>query len=168
MDQLIHQTPCHCGSEILFEECCQPYLKGRRPDTAEKLMRSRFSAYVLTDIDYLQKTHDRSTMGNFDFIGTKEWAEQTRWSHLEILGTEKGLDEDDTGVVEFKAHFKTKDGEDFHHEVSQFTKKNGTWYFSKGKSPNIKQIRHEAKPIGRNDPCSCGSGKKFKKCCLNS
>ncbi len=29
----------------------------------------------------------------------------------------------------------------------------------------IKTFRHEEPRIGRNDPCPCGSGKKFKKCC---
>jgi len=27
-------------------------------------------------------------------------------------------------------------------------------------------VRREGKKIGRNDPCPCGSGKKYKKCCL--
>jgi antitoxin component HigA of HigAB toxin-antitoxin module len=32
--------------------------------------------------------------------------------------------------------------------------------------PEILPVRKEQK-IGRNDPCPCGSGKKYKKCCLN-
>jgi SEC-C motif domain protein len=31
--------------------------------------------------------------------------------------------------------------------------------------PNAKQYVREAPKLGRNDPCSCGSGKKYKKCC---
>jgi len=30
-----------------------------------------------------------------------------------------------------------------------------------------KPLRREAPKVGRNDPCPCGSGKKYKKCCGN-
>ena len=33
---------------------------------------------------------------------------------------------------------------------------------------NRKPSVREYKKIGRNDPCPCGSGKKYKKCCLNT
>ena len=36
-----------------------------------------------------------------------------------------------------------------------------------GMTPLGETFMHEAAPVGRNDPCPCGSGKKFKKCCLN-
>jgi hypothetical protein len=33
--------------------------------------------------------------------------------------------------------------------------------------PQVVQLRHGARKPGRNDPCPCGSGKKFKKCCIS-
>jgi preprotein translocase subunit SecA len=29
----------------------------------------------------------------------------------------------------------------------------------------VKTVRRAAEKVGRNDPCPCGSGKKYKKCC---
>ena len=51
------------------------------------------------------------------------------------------------------------------------------WQFILGIEPDQKEdlsdlerklnppLRHEVRKIGRNEPCTCGSGKKFKKCC---
>lgn len=167
MDNVDLQPICPCSSGNTFEVCCQPIIEGRSADTAEALMRSRFSAYVFKNIDFIQKTHDHRTMAQFDYTATREWAEQTRWKRLEVLQVSGGQEADSSGTVEFKAFFETKNGESFHHEISEFSKRNGSWFFTRGKSPNATQIRHEEKPLGRNDPCHCGSGKKYKKCCLN-
>lgn len=35
-------------------------------------------------------------------------------------------------------------------------------------NPTEKQMARKPPKVGRNEPCPCGSGKKFKKCCLNS
>lgn len=34
-----------------------------------------------------------------------------------------------------------------------------------GGVPKVETVVHEGPRIGRNDPCPCGSGKKYKKCC---
>jgi SEC-C motif domain protein len=52
-----------------------------------------------------------------------------------------------------------------HHELAQFKNENGTWFFWDGGPPKPKQFIRQAPKTGRNDPCPCGSGKKFKKCC---
>jgi preprotein translocase subunit SecA len=39
--------------------------------------------------------------------------------------------------------------------------------FEEGEAPVHKPIRSEKKPK-RNDPCPCGSGKKYKQCCGKS
>lgn len=36
------------------------------------------------------------------------------------------------------------------------------------KNAKTKPIVRDYKKVGRNDDCPCGSGKKYKKCCLNS
>jgi uncharacterized protein len=41
------------------------------------------------------------------------------------------------------------------------------WLARRGKGPAQTPFVHDAPPVGRNDPCPCGSGKKFKKCCLH-
>ena len=52
-----------------------------------------------------------------------------------------------------------------HHEIAEFRREDGKWVFFDGELvPQAPYVRKEAK-IGRNDPCPCGSGKKYKKCC---
>jgi SEC-C motif-containing protein len=156
---------CPCGSKKTYEKCCGPFLAGEKnPSTAEELMRSRYTAYTKHDIDYVEETHSLERRDALDVEETRKWAEESEWKGLEILRTEAGGANDDTGVVEFIASF-AQDGVDYeHHEVSTFHKVNDMWYFHDGYTPSQTVVREEAK-VGRNDPCPCGSGKKYKKCC---
>lgn len=169
---------CPCGSNENFDVCCEPFLKGTAfPESAEKLMRSRYSAYVLADIDYLKNTLAPESRSDFDPATTKQWAKEAKWKGLKILSTELGQKNDKKGTVEFIATYQ-QDGQGLdHHEVSKFRKgDNGHWLFIDGDAHTHKEgeDHNHAKPqtvvrdqpkIGRNDPCHCGSGKKFKKCC---
>lgn len=126
-------------------------------------MRSRYSAYAKHAIDYVEKTHDPESPDDFDAKAAQQWAEQTEWKRLEIKRTEAGSAADETGVVEFVAHFKTNGQDLSHHELSRFRKADGKWYYVDGETVKVPFMRAEPK-LGRNDPCHCGSGKKFKKC----
>jgi SEC-C motif-containing protein len=131
--------------------------------TAEDLMRSRYAAYTVADLGYLLGTHDPVTVNSVDPKIMATWAKKARFDGLEILGTEGGGVEDDEGIVEFVAKY-TQDGASYrHHERSRFRKTGGRWYYVQGTmiAPTVKN----EKKVGRNDPCPCGSGKKFKKCC---
>ena len=140
------------------------FIEGKEiPKTAEELMKSRYYAYTVANIDYIMETHDPATKDGLDMAETKEWAETSEWLGLEILNVEAGTEEDDKGVVEFKAVFKDEDGEQVHHEKSAFVKIDGKWYYH-GWMP-LQQTIVKEKKIGRNDACPCGSGKKYKKCC---
>lgn len=97
---------CPCGSGRDFSQCCQLYIDGvQAAPTAEALMRSRYSAYTLVDLDYLEKTHDISTRGVFKKDETKTWAEEVQWLNLEIVETHKGRFGDQDGTVEFIASY---------------------------------------------------------------
>jgi SEC-C motif domain protein len=169
---------CHCQSNLDFSNCCEPFLKGKAlPQTAEKLMRSRYSAFVEKNIDYLEKTLAPESRSDFDKASTAKWASEAVWKGLKILSTDKGQASDKKGKVEFVATY-TAEGQTLdHHEVSNFRQSDtGQWYFVDGDSHTHKEgeghhhekpetvVREEPK-IGRNDPCVCGSGKKYKKCC---
>lgn len=156
---------CPCSSQIEYNKCCEPIINGEVPETAEKLMRARYTAYTQVNMDFIEKTHDPATRKKTNREENRAWAEQTRWKCLEILSTEEGRGEDNKGLVEFKAHFESSGEPGTHHEVSEFTKKNGQWFFTNGKAPESFQIINTEPRVGRNDPCPCGSGKKFKKCC---
>ena len=159
-------TSCPCDPKKSYTQCCGPYIKGEKPaPTAEALMRSRYSAYVKHEIDYIEKTHDETTRKQFDRAAATAWSEQTVWKNLEIKSTELGGPNDAEGSVEFVAHFTTNGHDQNHHELSEFRKDEvGTWFYVDGKTVNMPTVRTSPK-TGRNDPCTCGSGKKFKKCC---
>jgi len=160
------QSPCPCGSGSPYSSCCGPYLSGTAlPETAEKLMRSRYSAYTIHQIDYIEQTNDPRFRDSFDRDAALAWAQESEWMGLEIIATRAGTPGDATGEVEFKARFKREGKEETHHEVSLFTwfSKDKRWYYTDGKDI-LEPLRAEPK-AGRNAPCPCGSGKKFKKCC---
>ena len=153
-------APCPCQSGQIFEACCQPYIRDEQiPDSPEKLMRSRYTAYVLADLDYIEQTTQQDVRPQYDFQGLKAWAENSEWLGLKVHGTET---DGETGRVRFTARYREKEGIINHSEDSKFIFEGGRWYFVHGKDftpPPEKQA-------GRNDPCPCGSGKKYKKCCL--
>ena len=157
-------TTCPCGSGCTYSDCCEPVISGVQPaTTAEQLMRARYSAYVNAQMDFVfESTHPDHRQG-YDHAGTKEWAESSEWQGLEIIGTSKGGPEDATGEVEFIARFREKGEQREHHEKAQFKKDGGLWYFSDGAMVKPKPVL--VNKIGRNDPCTCGSGLKYKKCC---
>ena len=157
---------CHCGKGSSFESCCAPFLKKtKKPQTAEELMRSRYSAFVEGDIDYVMDTHDPDTRGQIDRDGTAQWAKESEWLGLEILEVEKGQAEDTFGRVDFCATYKLRGTQVDHRESATFRKHDGTWLFVDGEQIAGPPIKRDGPKVGRNDPCSCGSGKKFKKCC---
>jgi SEC-C motif-containing protein len=159
---------CPCGSNIAFEECCGPLIGGVRPAvTAEELMRSRYSAYVRKEISYLLYSLHPDHRADFDEKGTRAWAEGAQWHGLEIVDTVDGKAEDLTGKVEFIASYSDKSGRKDHHELAAFEKKDRVWFFVSGGQPPVKQIVRSAPKTGRNDPCPCGSGRKYKKCCAS-
>lgn len=159
-------TDCPCGSGIAFARCCEPFLTGSAlPETAEQTMRSRYTAYTRVDTAYLMATLHPDNRDEGDEESARTWAKESEWLGLEILGTSGGGAGDEQGLVEFIARFRDRKGEAHaHHERSLFVKENGRWLFREGETPQT-TIRRSAPKIGRNDPCSCGSGKKFKKCC---
>jgi SEC-C motif domain protein len=123
-------------------------------------MRSRYTAYVRGEIDYLVSTHDASTRDNIDRAATEAWSRDTEWQGLEILATEAGGESDDKGVVEFVVRGSTKGRPFAQRERSRFVKRDGAWFYVDGK---LQLATAPAKP-GRNDPCPCGSGTKYKRC----
>lgn len=157
---------CPCGSSRDYASCCGPFIEGdAKAPTAEQLMRSRYTAYVRARIDYITKTHDPSTRSSHDEEAARAWAESAEWMGLEILSTEAGGANDERGEVEFIARYRNEDGEQEHREISEFRKHHGAWYFTSGKVLGLQPVRRDSPKVGRNDPCPCGSGKKFKKCC---
>jgi SEC-C motif-containing protein len=149
-----------------LEAYCLPFIRGeKKPQTAVETMASRYVAYTLVEVDYLLSTHDPRTRAQADRQSTEDWARRAKWESLEVLKTEGGGPEDDEGKVEFIARYQMDGKSHVHHELSDFKRIDGQWYFVDGKKASGSPTRRTEAKVGRNDPCTCGSGKKFKKCC---
>lgn len=157
---------CPCGSGKTYAECCEPIIKDpAKAPTAESLMRARYTAYVKQEIDFIINTcEDSDEVAEIDRKATEDWSKSSTWHGLQILRTDKGTEADEEGVVEFEATYTRKQIRDVHHEMAYFKKIDGKWFYSVGQLKTTTVVREGAK-IGRNDPCPCGSGKKYKKCC---
>lgn len=119
-------------------------------------MRSRYSAYVLGLGDYLLATTLPAQQAALDREAIGAWSLQSTWLGLEVESAEVlgGLPEH--AFVTFTARWHDHNGEHRHRERSAFVQHGGRWYFI---DPTV------ALQAGRNDPCPCASGQKFKKCC---
>ena len=156
-------SACPCGSGRDLNDCCAPLHAGKPAPTAEALMRSRYTAFVLNKMDYLDKTATpemREESGSFDPGAMPQWL------GLQIIRTVEGGPNDDVGMVEFTVQYKWKGQQFSRHELSDFRRVDGAWLFSGSEfNPGKKTVVREGEKTGRNDPCPCGSQKKYKKCC---
>ena len=154
---------CPCGSGSTFADCCGPIIDGtRESETAEELMRARYSAFVTGAIDFIvSSTHSR-TRNEIDLDFIRDWSQNSTWRGLEIFET-KNVSED-KAFVSFEAQFTQKGEDHSHREKSLFEREDGEWRFVTGDELKNPTVRYETPKPGRNDPCPCGSGKKYKKC----
>ncbi|RAU23726.1 hypothetical protein CU669_01070 [Paramagnetospirillum kuznetsovii] len=160
-------TDCPCGSGQSYSACCEPFITGGAvAPTPEALMRSRYTAFTVVNIDYLHDTLAPEARHDFNKADAEKWARNSQWLGLDIHGTDGGGPDDSRGTVDFTARFKLDGKSEAHREVSLFRKEEGRWYYVDGQIGGPKpEQRRVAVKAGRNDPCPCGSGKKYKKCC---
>lgn len=158
-------TDCPCGSGQAFAACCEPVIAGKAPAaTAEALMRARYTSYAKADIDFIERTHAPESRADFDRKASEKWARESKWHGLQVVATKDGGPADETGVVSFVARFESGGQHYEHREIATFRKEKGAWLFVDGKSPKPDTYVKSGPELGRNAPCHCGSGKKFKKC----
>lgn len=156
---------CPCGTGRSYSECCEPYITGKeKAPTAEALMRSRYSAYVEHAVDYIINTCIKKGEKDIDIKSTRDWSERSTWLGLKIISTEKGGPADSEGTVGFEATYERDGLKDVHQETATFKKENGEWLYDEGVIVPRTVVRSSPK-VGRNDPCPCNSGKKYKHCC---
>ncbi len=121
---------CYCGSLKSFSKCCKRIHNDiSKALTAEELMRSRYSAFVLADGDYLMQSHHSSTRPLKEKMDIINWAKSVEWIKLEVLQTSKGQREDTEGTVTFNAYFYNKGTVEVIHEKSAFIKENNYWTY---------------------------------------
>src|SRR5688500_6828206 len=119
---------CPCGSGAPFATCCEPIINGtRESETAEELMRARYSAFATGAIDFIvASTHSR-TRKEIDRSFIRDWSENSDWRGLQIFETK--VVNNNKAFVSFEAQF-TQNGQDqFHREKSVFEREDGQWRF---------------------------------------
>ncbi len=128
------ESLCPCKSKLKYAECCLPFHYGRaNPETAEQLMRSRYSAYFFRRVDYLVQTTHPRTRSKTLATDLESTIHEVNWSYLTIVDVSKGTPEDKTGKVEFIADYYV-DGEKHQlHERSRFRRFKGLWKYLDGK-----------------------------------
>lgn len=124
-------------------------------------MRSRYTAFTQGNSDYLLKTMKGDPLKHFNAEQVGKWSKSVEWMGLEVYNSSIDVKNPNRGTVHFKASFKENNQLQAIEENSLFSKINDRWFYigsvTSKSSPNSKQ--------GRNDPCRCGSGIKYKKCC---
>lgn len=155
-------TLCPCGTQRNLDACCGPIIAGAPAPTAEALMRARYTAFTRSDIDFLDRTHAPEIRDGFNRAEAERTAAESKWLSLEVLRSVEA--EDGTAAVEFAARFRQNGQILVHHELASFRREDGRWLYVSGEL-NPKAPPRQVDKVGRNDPCPCGSGRKFKKCC---
>lgn len=164
-EQTTSAQSCPCGSGKEFGVCCGPILaEPAAARTPEELMRARFTAHCRREYSFLvESTHP----DHRDDVSEEEiarWASHILWTGLEVHSATPGAT-DDEGRVAFTAYFTLKDTPQELKEDAEFIREGGRWFYVDGHVYGQEPYRREEPRVGRNEPCPCGSGKKFKKCC---
>lgn len=158
-------THCHCGSGIDLDACCLSFISvGGNAPTAEALMRSRYTAHVLGNFDYIEKTCAPEAAAEFNRMDVERCHEDIEWLSLNIQQVTGGGVDDETGQVDFTFCYRYNGQEQVQREIATFCRVDGRWLY-KDSDINPKGKPIVVSHIGRNDPCPCGAGKKYKKCC---
>ena len=160
---MVPDSPCPCGSGQTFAACCESFLLGQAvAPTAEVLMRSRFTAHVVGNFAYLHRTYLPTAKLPYQ---EEADAEELNWTRLVVHAHEDGP-RPDLAFVDFSAYFQHESGERVLHEKAEFQRIEGVWYYSRAVRIGPAPVKSAHPKVGRNDPCPCGSGKKYKQCCL--
>lgn len=128
------EANCPCGAGRPYADCCGRYIDhGGLPDTAEQLMRSRYSAFVFGREEYLLRTWHVSTRPVQ--LGLEK-LQMSTWLGLRILRVEAGNAQDSAGIVEFVARYQVNGRAERLQEISRFIREAGTWYYVNGQPPD--------------------------------
>ena len=120
-------SPCPCESGKLYETCCRPYHEGLAAPTAEALMRSRYTAFVMMLEEYLLNTWHPETRP--EALNLSE-DPPIKWLGLQIKNTQDTSES--TATVEFVAKYKIDGKSESLHELSQFVCMQSRWYYLNG------------------------------------
>lgn len=119
---------CYCDSGEDFSVCCEKFLNNSEiPSSPEQLMRSRYAAYKLKNIDYLVETTHPDYRKYYSRKSIANWANSVEFLKLTV---HEAID----NRVKFTAIFKDEKGKlHEHREDSLFEQEKGRWYYLEGR-----------------------------------
>ncbi|WP_286343490.1 YchJ family protein [Frondihabitans sucicola] len=125
MATITSESHCPCLSGETYGSCCEPLHRGEATaPTATRLMRSRYSAFAVGDVDYLLRSWHPATRP-----ASLELDASVRWFRLDILASTGGGLLDRAGTVEFEAHYRAGSEAATQHENSRFERVAGDWAY---------------------------------------
>ena len=129
MSPSIRYKRCYCGSQKQYADCCGAFIAGEDfPSTPLQLMKSRYTAYTLANIDYIEKTQCDQAAEHFNPLDAQRWAQSVKWLGLKIIKAPAVTG--DKGTVEFIARYQQQDGEIIKmREHSRFARIDGKWFY---------------------------------------
>ena len=131
------------------------------PSSPRKLLEARYNTFVAGDVDFILESHHPETRAQVDRASIQAWSKESQWHGFEV---ESERVEGDKAFLRFAVRY-TRGTETFtHREDAEFRKSDAKWMYFDSQFPKQESIKRDGEKTGRNDPCPCGSGKKFKKC----
>lgn len=156
--------PCPCGSGQTYGSCCELVITGQKPAAnAEVLMRARFTAHTAYNFKFLHDSY-RGTAGK-PYV-PEEGTPTMEWTRLVVHNHETSAENPDKAYVDFSAYGIEDKVEKVLHEKGEFLRINGQWLYNREARLGPAPYKASGPKVGRNEPCPCGSGKKYKHCCL--
>lgn len=176
---------CFCGSDQQYSYCCLPFIRKEiQPKTAEQLMRSRFSAYVVANGQYIFDTYAKSSQAAQSVQEINDWSESCKWIALQIhAASDITITDSVEQFVEFSAFYITDDTLCELRENSRFVLESAVVVTGTESEKHEQQWRYidgdiikhdELTKVKRKELCPCNSfstawtikkGKKYKQCC---
>ena len=124
---------CPCCSDLDYDQCCGRFIEqGLLPETPEELMRSRYCAYTRGYVKYIKHTMCGNAAQHFDYLSAQQWAKKVQWIGLKVVNTEFSENSEDKGFVEFIACFSRNEKPEKIHEISEFHRIEGKWFYVDG------------------------------------
>lgn len=141
---------CPCGSRLTLSSCCARFWLGRTVSAPEELMRARYSAFALGQVEFLMASLHPSRHQADELVQLNKSLANTQWLALHVIAAQGNS-------VEFAAFYRQQDKLGQLHERSRFVLEAGRWWYLDGDF--LPPLKWE-----RNAVCWCGSDAKYKKC----
>lgn len=159
---------CPCGSDLAYDDCCGPYLDGtKHAQDVASLVRSRYTAFCQRKFDYLLESTHPDFREDLSIENIAKGTEGVTWLRLDLgeSSVSKKENGEEFEQISFAAYYEQDNVARQLSETSFFKREQDRLYYVDSVARKPTSYTRPSPKCGRNDPCPCGSGKKYKKCC---